>query len=292
MNASMIEKELPALRQFHASVGILGLGIIGKRVAEILQNDKTFSVFVWNRSPRSLPNFLASPQAVAESAAILQLFVRDGVALLEVLEQLSPALNSSHLVLNHATVSPQETLQAAALVNKRGAQFLDAPFTGSRDAAAAGKLVYYLGGSSEAIEKVTPLLKLSSKEILPMGAIGSATTVKIATNMITAAQVNALTEALTLLQLTKIPLQSLHQALIHNAAYSPVIAMKLPLMLQGNFEPHFSTKNMFKDLSLALDLAKEHSVALPLTATTAAALENLISQGLGDQDFSALAHSL
>jgi len=226
----MTTDSLPASRQFQASAGILGLGIIGKRVAELLQNKKAFSVFVWSPSPRPLPNFLTSPRAVAESAEILQLFVRDGAALLAVLEQLSPALNSSHLVLNHATVSPQETLQAAALVDKKGAQFLDAPFTGSRNAAAAGQLVYYLGGSSKAIERATPLLKLSSKEILHMGDIGAATTVKIATNVIMAAQINALAEALTLLKLAKIPLQSLQPALTHNAAYSPVIAMKLPLM--------------------------------------------------------------
>lgn len=283
---------IPASKDQITSVGILGLGIIGSRVAELLQNKKAFSLFVWNRTPQFLPNFLASPHAVAESAEVIQIFVRDGAALLEVLEQLSPALTASHLVLNHATVSPQEVLEAASLVNKRGAQFLDAPFTGSRDAAAAGKLVYYLGGSSEAMERAIPLLKLSSKEIIPMGPIGSATTVKIATNMIMAAQVKALAESLTLLKLTNVPLQHLQEALEHNAAYSPVIAMKLPLILQRNFEPHFSTKNMLKDLRFALALAKENHIELPTTGATAGALENLIFQGLGDKDYSVLADSL
>jgi 3-hydroxyisobutyrate dehydrogenase-like beta-hydroxyacid dehydrogenase len=288
----MTPQMIPAPKDQIDPVGIIGLGIIGSRVAELLQNKKNFPLFVWNRTPQPLPNLLDSPLAVAESANILQIFVRDGAALLEVLEQLSPALTPSHLVLNHATVSPQEVLEAAALVDKGGAQFLDAPFTGSRDAAAAGKLVYYLGGSSEAIERAMPLLKLSSKEILPMGPIGSATTVKIATNMIMAAQVKALAESMTLLKLTNIPLQRLQEALVHNAAYSPVIAMKLPLILQGNFEPHFSTKNMLKDLRFALALAKEHHVEFPATATTADALENLMSQGLGDKDYSVLAESL
>ena len=126
--------------QKQLTIGLIGLGIIGSRVAANLRREG-FPLFVWNRSPRSEPNFLPSPADVAEAADIIQIFVRDGVALLEVLRNLSPALTARHIILNHATIHPQQTLEAAALVTKRGAQFLEAPFTGSRDAAADGKLV-------------------------------------------------------------------------------------------------------------------------------------------------------
>lgn len=284
-----MKKEYPAItKQQRAPVGLLGLGIIGSRVAATLRREGV-PLFVWNRSPRPAPNFLASPAEVAESADILQIFVQDGPALLEVLQQLSPALTAKHLILNHATISPRETLEAAALVEKRGAQFLDAPFTGSRDAAEAGKLVYFLGGTAEAIERATPLLMLSSDYILPMGPIGAATYIKIATNLIMGAQVQALTEALEFLSLGQVPLQQLMVALQHNAANSPVLNMKLPLILQGDFEPRFSTKNMFKDLQFALNLAKDHDIKLPATASTAASLNEIMASGLGDADYSAIA---
>ncbi|MFZ4115324.1 MAG: NAD(P)-dependent oxidoreductase [Chthoniobacterales bacterium] len=285
----MKQKGIPITKQQKLSVGILGLGIIGTRVAAILRREERIQVLVWNRSSRPEPHFLPSPLEVAASAEILQIFVRDGTALLEVVEQIVPALTKKHLVLNHATVSPQETLKAAALVEKKGAQFLDAPFTGSRDAAAEGKLVYYVGGSDEALERAIPILKLSSKKILPMGAIGTATYIKIATNLIAGVQIQVLAEALEFLNLGEIPFQYLHEALQHNAAFSNTIGMKLPLMLQGNFEPHFSTKNMLKDLQFALNLVEDHGIALPATAATAASLRDLVALGLGDKDYSALA---
>ncbi len=270
-------------------IGLLGTGIIGSRVAAVLQS-KGVPLFLWNRSPRLDSHFLSSPAQVAHSSTILQIFVRDGVALLDVLEQLSPALTTNHLVLNHATVSPEETFQAAALVKKQGAQFLDAPFTGSRDAAAEGKLVYYLGGAQEAIQRAIPILELSSKKILPMGNIGTATYLKIATNLIAGVQVQVLAEALAFLNIHKIPLHYLQEALQYNAAFSTTLGMKLPLMLEGNFEPHFSVKNMLKDLQLALRSLQDHGISLPATAATATALDDLFQSGFGDMDYSALAN--
>ena len=109
-------------------VGVIGLGIIGSRVAALLRREG-HAVSVWNRSPKPEPSFLASATEVAEAADILQLFVRDGAALLDVLKTVGPALGPSHLVMNHATVGPAETLEAERLVKERGAAFLDAPFT-------------------------------------------------------------------------------------------------------------------------------------------------------------------
>ena len=124
-----------------ASVGVIGLGIIGSRVAAALRRSG-HSVSVWNRSPRPEPNFLSSPREVAETSDFIQIFVSDGVALLEVIAGMGNALGDSHVVMNHATVGPKETLEAARMVAERGAAFLDAPFTGSRDAATEGQITY------------------------------------------------------------------------------------------------------------------------------------------------------
>ena len=268
-------------------VGVIGLGIIGSRVAANLRR-AGLSLFIWNRSPQAEPNFLASPLEVAEAADVIQIFVRDGAALLEVLRQMSPALTARHIILNHATISPQETLAVADLVNKRGAQFLDAPFTGSRDAAAQGKLVYYIGGSTETLEKVRPILEISAKEILMMGPVGSATYVKLATNLINAAQVQGLAEALELLTVGDVPLYRLSEALEHNVARSGVIDMKIPQMLKADFEPRFSSKNMLKDLQIILRVMADQ-VHLPATEGAAVALAETLERGWGESDYSVVA---
>jgi 3-hydroxyisobutyrate dehydrogenase-like beta-hydroxyacid dehydrogenase len=260
------------------SVGVIGLGIIGSRVAASLRR-AGYPVVVWNRSPRPEPNFLASAREVSDSADIIQLFVRDGEALLEVVRSMLPKLSSDHLVMNHATVAPSETMEAARLVSEAGATFLDAPFTGSRDAAAVGELVYYVGGDDSALESARAVLEASSKVILHTGPIGSATYIKLATNMISAAQVEALAEALALLECGGVPLASLRDALSHNVANSGVIAAKLPLMLSGDFAPRFSVKNMLKDLRLALLSMRGTGIDLPATAATAGALMGAVQSG-------------
>jgi 3-hydroxyisobutyrate dehydrogenase-like beta-hydroxyacid dehydrogenase len=270
------------------SVGVIGLGIIGSRIAAALRRSG-HPVVVWNRSPRAEPNFLSSAREVAESADVLQLFVRDGVALLEVIQAMAPALGESHIVMNHATVGPAETLEAARLVNERGAAFLDAPFTGSRDAAADGQLVYYIGGDEPVLRRAFPVLEASAKAILHMGPVGTATYVKVATNMISASQIEVLAEALALLERGGVPLQRLQEALEHNVANSGVIAAKLPLMLTGEFDPRFSVKNMLKDLQIALRSVEGKGIDLPATAATAGALMGAVQAGWGEDDFASLA---
>ncbi len=108
------------------NVGLIGLGIIGSRVANALRG-RGFHVYVWNRTPRAAPNFLASPRQVAELCDIIQLFVADAQALFDVLDAMGDALTPSHIILCNATVGPEATLDAARLVQDRGAQFLDCP---------------------------------------------------------------------------------------------------------------------------------------------------------------------
>ena len=267
------------------NVGVLGLGIIGSRVVENLRT-AGHEVFVWSRSARAVPNFLASPREVAEAAAIIQIFVRDGTALLEAIEDMKPALQAGHLVMNHATVSKKATLQAAALVEETGAAFLDAPFTGSKMAAQNGKLAYYVGGSDLMLERARSVLEASSAKILPLGGVGDAMVLKIVTNLVSAVIVEALAEAAAITRANDIPLERLHAALEANANYSTLIGMKLPAMMNGDFEPHFSLRNMLKDADFARELAAEANLASPAIDCTAEAMRRCVEAGQGDRDFS------
>jgi len=270
------------------SVGVIGLGIIGSRVAAALRQNG-HPVSVWSRSPRPEPNFLASAREVAESADFLQIFVSDGSALLEVIAAMGNSLGESHVLMNHATVTPAETLEAARLVAERGAAFLDAPFTGSRDAAGEGQIVYYVGGEESVLERACPVLEASAKAILHMGPVGAATYIKVATNMISASQVEALAEALALLHRGGVSLERLREALEYNHANSGVIEAKLPLMLMGDFATRFSVRNMLKDLQIALRSVEGKGIDLPVTSATAGALLGAVQAGWAQDDFASLA---
>ena len=270
------------------NVGLIGLGIIGSQVANALRAG-SFHVYVWNRTPRAAPNFLASPRQVAELCDIIQIFVADAHALFEVLDAMGDALTPSHIVLCNATVGPEATLDAARLVQGRGAQFLDAPFTGSKAAAQNRELVYFIGGDDKTLQAVEPVLKASSKAIVKIGKVGDAAVLKVATNMIAAVTVQTLAEAYAVVKESGIDPHALVEALKHHAVRSGVSDAKLAKILDSDYEPHFSLKHMFKDVQLGIHIANSLDIDLPATTSTAGVMYGALTRGGGDQDFSIIA---
>jgi hypothetical protein len=185
-------------------------------------------------------------------------------------------------------VGPEAVLEAAQLVEARGAQFLDAPFTGSKGAAEKRQLVYYVGGPEPAYLRVRPVLELTSKSIIRMGDVGHASTIKVVTNMISAVTVQVLAEALSIVQKAGLEPELLTAAIESNACRSGVIDLKLPKMVSGDYEPHFSLKHMFKDVQLGIHMANALDIEIPATTVTAGVMYGALNQGWGDLDFSAL----
>lgn len=270
------------------TVGVIGQGIIGSRVAALLRNTDRH-VYVWNRTPRPIPNFVGSPAEVAQLADIIQIFVADGTALKQVIAALKDKLEKRHIVLCNGTCDPESVVEAYQTVRECGASFLDAPFTGSRVAAEKGALVYYIGGDPKVLERVRPVLEVSGREILHLGRVGEASLIKIATNMISAATTGILAEAYGLISKAGVDPQRFAEALEQNACYSGLVAMKLPQMMAKDYEPHFSLKHMFKDAQYALNLGRQLGVEEPVLSTTASVMFRSIQKGHGEQDYSVLA---
>jgi 3-hydroxyisobutyrate dehydrogenase-like beta-hydroxyacid dehydrogenase len=269
------------------NVGVLGLGIIGQRVVSNLR-ERGYHVFVWNRTPRPVPNFVGSPAEVAELCDYIQIFVSDDDALLQMMQRMMPNLTANHVVMAHCTVSPDTMRAAAEMAERRNARLLDCPFTGSKNAAENGQLVYYVGGDETALQQVRPILEASSKEIIEIGKVGDATTIKVATNMITAASVQAAAEALALVSKSGLPAEKFAAAMKNNGSNSTTLDMKLPMMMEGNFEPHFSVKHMLKDVVIATRLARNFGIEFGATDASRHGLTEEMRQGRGDADYSSL----
>lgn len=275
-------------RRTRRNVGVIGLGIIGSRVTANLRK-KGFHVYVWNRTPRPVPNFVGAPAEIAEMCDFVQIFVSDDDALLEVCKQLASALAPRHVVIAHSTVAPYTMREAADIVERRGARFVEAPFTGSKKAAENGDLIFYIGGDENALQQARPILEASGKEFILIGDIGQATAIKIATNMITAASVQAGAEALALVNTVGLPLDKLVEAVRGNASHSKTLDMKLPKMIDTNFDPHFSVKHMLKDIQIASRMGLSYHLELAVTTATRDRLLEQMQHGYGDEDYSAIA---
>jgi len=265
-------------------VGVIGLGIIGARVAKNLRK-AGFDVYVWNRTPKDEPQFVQSPRILAETCQVLQIFVANDAAILETIENLLPALTPQHLLIAHSTISPETINEIAARIAPSGAHLIDAPFTGSKGAAEKGQLVYYVAADPADLERAKPVLEATSRHIVYFDNLGDASLVKIATNLITASIVQSLSEAVAITEKAGVDLNKLAEAIEYNACRSGVSDMKLPAIIKGDFEPNFSLTNMLKDSRLALQLAEIFKLELPVTETVNQILARADEKGWGAKDF-------
>jgi 3-hydroxyisobutyrate dehydrogenase len=155
-------------------------------------------------------------------------------------------------------------------------------------AAQNGKLVYYIGGDSTLLDEVRTVLSASGTKIMPVGKIGDATVLKIATNAITAVTVKGLAEAFAITKAQGVEPQRLLEALEPNANYSGLIGMKLPAIINQDFEAHFSLRNMLKDADFARELARRSGIQVTALDAMADAMRAQLEAGNGDKDFSVI----
>jgi len=273
------------------NISILGLGIIGSAWAENLITDG-HRVRCWNRSPKEFPNFHASIREAVEGAQFIIVVVADPPAVQSVLEQILPVLGSGQLVIQSSTISAKWTLRFADMVQKTGAAFLEAPFTGSKPAAEARQTVFYLGGDPEVVALARPVLDPLSGTIQHIGPLGSASSLKLAMNLNLANMAQALAESLTLSRAAGIPDDIYFAALSRNAGRSGLSDLKEPKFRQHDYSPQFSLKHMGKDLRLAIETAMDLGLSLDQTARLVATYSKGTAAGWQEDDFVGLIRAL
>jgi 3-hydroxyisobutyrate dehydrogenase-like beta-hydroxyacid dehydrogenase len=263
-------------------VTIIGLGIIGSAWAKNLHADG-LDVRAWNRSPKDFPFYERDLAKAVQNAEMIIIVVADPPAVESILHTIVPHLKPGQMVVQSSTISAKWTHQFAAMVEKSGAIFLEAPFTGSKPAAEARKTVFYLGGTARQVEKARPVLQRLSAHILHIGERGSASSLKLAMNLNLAVMAEAFSEALTLTRAEKIPDEKFFEALHLNVGRSGLSDLKETKMREKDYAPQFSLKHMDKDLRLALETAS--GLDLVVTKALKSLYNKGIEKGLGDDDF-------
>ncbi len=272
----------------NTTVAVLGLGIIGSAWARNLVEDG-LEVRAWNRTPQpDFPGFVSDAARAVEGADFIFLVVADPAAVESVLDLIEPKLRAGQTLIQCSTIPARYSKQFAERVERTGARFLEAPFTGSKLAAQGRQTVYYIGGDEATLGLARPILERLSKTILHVGPLGTASTLKLSMNLQIAAIAGALSEGLTLCRQNGIADETFFEALHANVARSGVSDLKEPKLLARDYSPQFSVKHMEKDLRLALETAAESELELPETAAVRAQYQIGLAHQMGDDDFSAL----
>jgi len=273
-------------------VAFLGLGIMGHAMAANLAK-AGHEVTVWNRtSGKTVPGarVAATPAEAAAGCEVVWTCVSDTAAVERVLfgeDGVAGALKPGMIVADSSTILPSASKEFAARIRKTGADFVDAPVTGSKLGAASGQLVFIVGGQAATIERLKPLLSAMGKQTLHIGENGLGEAAKIGMNLMIALIFEGFAEALILTQKLGVPAEKFLELVGASMVRSGVTDMKGPLIQQRDFAPHFPLRLMHKDIKLMLEAGRNTGTELPGLAQVEKIYAESARAGHGDLDYAA-----
>jgi len=270
---------------------------MGSRMAANLQKSGS-RLTVFNRTQDKAEPLLGggatwgnTPAAVAEQAEVLFTMLAHPAAVEEAalgqngfLYRLQPHA----LWVDCSTVNPSFSREMASLAQKRKLRFLDAPVAGSREPAARGELVFFVGGDAADLEACRLLLQTMGSKIVHVGGHGMGSALKMVNNLLLASSMAAFAEGLVLGQALGISQQNLLDFLLGTALVAPYLAGKRAKIEHGDYAAEFPLQWMQKDLHLAAVSAQEAAVALPLANAAKEIYQLAARHGGAQQDFSAI----
>jgi 2-hydroxy-3-oxopropionate reductase len=274
-------------------IGFAGTGLMGQPMSLCLMKGG-YPLTVWNRNPEKAKPLLAagaswaaSPQALAAAADIVILMVTDSQASAEVASGPNGVLAGARpgsVLIDMSSIAPEVSRSTAALAKAKGVAMLDAPVTGNPKVAADGKLGIMVGGPQEVFDRCLPVFAKMGVKIVYVGGNGTGTTLKLINNLIMGVAIEAVAEAFVLAVKAGIDPQKVIDITSVGGARTGAMETRGPRMAKREFSPHFSTNNMYKDLSTALKLAEEVGASLPATSITREILRAAKTQGNGEMD--------
>jgi 3-hydroxyisobutyrate dehydrogenase len=203
-------------------------------------------------------------------------------------EQAGAALEG-RLVLQVATIAPQDSRELAAALAERGAELLEVPVLGSRPEALAGTLQLMVGGGAAALERARPVLTDLGGEPRLLGPVGAALTTKLALNQLIASLTHSFSLSLHLVQRGGVEVEAFMAILRASALYAPTFDKKLAKELANDYaNPNFPTAHLRKDLQLFLQAAAGAGLNTQGLGGLAQLLQQATAAGLDDLDYSAL----
>ena len=280
-------------------VGFVGLGIMGRPMAGNLLK-AGYSLTVYDMVATSVEELAtdgarpaSSSKEVAQRTPVVITMLPDSAdseaAILGpngVLEGASPGST----VIDMSSIAPGMSQKIAAACEAADVSFLDTPVSGGEPKAIDGTLAIMVGGKRKVFDRYVDLLGVMGSSVVLCGDYGAGNITKLANQIIVAANIEAVGEALVLARKAGLDPNVVFDAIKGGLAGSTVLNAKAPMMIAGDFKPGFRIRLHQKDLHNALLTGKELGVPLPVTSLVQQMLGALINDGKGDLDHSAIAN--
>lgn len=256
-------------------IGVIGLGIMGRPMAlNLLKAGYSLAVYTRTKSKADCViaaggHWCDSPAAVADRVDVLLTIVTDTPDVEDVLfgeGGAAATLKPGAVVIDCSTIDPDATRDFAKRLADNNAAFLDAPVTGGDSGAQAGTLTIMVGGEEAAFNRVRPILEAVGKTIVHVGPSGAGQTLKACNQILCAANMIGVCEALSVAAKNDLDLSKAIETLRGGAGGSWAWENLGPKIVSRDFDPAFMIKLIQKDLRIVQSIADRANIPLPGTA--------------------------
>ncbi len=278
-------------------IGFIGLGIMGKPMSKNLLR-VGYPLLIYDIVPAALDEIVragaekaTSPKDVAAKTDVIITMLPNSPHVKEVVlgkNGIIEAARPGSILIDMSSIAPLVSREIAAKLAEKKIRMLDAPVSGGEPKAIDGTLSIMVGGSKADFDEYLPLLKVMGASVVLCGEIGAGNVTKLANQIVVAANIAAVSEALVLAAKAGVNPDLVHQAIRGGLAGSTVMDAKAPMMMDRNFKPGFRINLHIKDLNNVLETARGIDVPTPLTDEVMAMMQSLKDEGMGDADHSAL----
>ncbi len=273
-------------------IGILGTGRMGSSIARRL-HEKGFRLLLWNRDQAKAAalgfgNVLQSPAAVAEQADLVLSSLTDARAIRDVYLGPRGAIQGSHgqTFIDTSTAGREVIWEAAHELRARGSDLLDAPIAGAAPSVLEGNCLVLVSGDRRRTHLALPILEAIGA-VRYVGALGTASLLKLVSNCMVAIQNAAAAELLWAAQMQSLDPEVVFDILERHA---PGLGLRRKQYLSSTPQPVFFTvRDMAKDLDLAIEALTSRGKGLPVTLAAREQVGRALAAG-ADRDLSFLLH--
>ena len=278
-------------------IGFVGLGIMGKPMARnLLKAGYDLTVYdIVGEAVEEIVGDGASPASssreVAAATDKIITMLPDSADSEKVIlgpDGVLEGAESGKTIIDMSSIAPLVSQRIAAECATKGIEMLDAPVSGGEPGAINATLAIMVGGKQEIFDQNFDLLKVMGSNVVLTGDIGAGGVTKLANQIIVAANIEALAEALVLATKAGVDPERVFHAIRGGLAGSNVMEAKAPMMLSRNFRAGFRVRLHQKDLRNVLQTGQELNVPLPVTALLQQMLGALVNEGEQESDHSAL----
>lgn len=275
-------------------IGWIGLGQMGEPMVKHLLNSGV-KVGVYNRNPAKAENVVAvgaksyaSVLDLVKAHEVIFLMIADYAAVQQVLNAEVLSELKGKLVVNMSTISPSQNQAVQALLAQHGAEFVEAPVSGSSKVAEAGKLLVLSAGNQEIVEQLKPLFAAFSTTTFYYGEVGKAGGIKLMINSLLGIFIQAYGEALNFADQYGLPKEQVIEMISGSFMNSPIFQAKVPMYMANEFPPAFMMKHMTKDFNLASEEIAKLGKSFPLIEQATKTYNQANDSGLSEVDMAAI----